>query len=319
MPDKKQWQDQEVSVALELLISTLADERKRIYDVGANAMKAQDGDTALAVINFAKKLEGFQEKVKTLSNDWSALIDEKISAPEKVQEIVDGDGKLFGLRTRKASSGHSRTVNSPVAPKSSFSISFPDGTVIQLPKACDVFVAAIEHIGVHNVLPLNLVSNGEMLISTQISEKYPQSSKLTASGYYVSTQSSTAQKIKYLQTIQKLLNIEFSINPEKTLVINEEKSCTPVDSEKEKFVAFLKTELSATAVSSYAAALRELEKWSKAQSVIAAENNLLAFSYTDLVKLQNTLNNNSAFQDWTSEKHHRFSAVLKKLIKYRTH
>ena len=86
MPDKKQWQDQEVSVALELLISTLADERKRIYDVGANAMKAQDGDTALAVINFAKKLEGFQEKVKTLSNDWSALIDEKISAPEKVQE-----------------------------------------------------------------------------------------------------------------------------------------------------------------------------------------------------------------------------------------
>ena len=59
MPDKKQWQDQEVSVALELLISTLADERKRIYDVGANAMKAQDGDTALAVINFAKNLHDF--------------------------------------------------------------------------------------------------------------------------------------------------------------------------------------------------------------------------------------------------------------------
>ena len=43
MAEKKQRLNQEVSVALELLILTLANERKRIYDVGANAMKAQDG------------------------------------------------------------------------------------------------------------------------------------------------------------------------------------------------------------------------------------------------------------------------------------
>ena len=59
-----------MSVALELLISTLADERKRIYDVGASAMKAQDGDTALAVINFAKKLEDFQEFALPSEAQW---------------------------------------------------------------------------------------------------------------------------------------------------------------------------------------------------------------------------------------------------------
>ena len=125
MSDQKQWQEQEVSVALELLITTLADERKRIYDVGASAMKAQDGDTALAVINFAKKLEKFQEKVKILSADWGALIAEKISAPEKVQAIVDGEGKLFGMRTRNTPSGFTRKVDHPISPKTNFSVSIP--------------------------------------------------------------------------------------------------------------------------------------------------------------------------------------------------
>lgn len=122
MAEKKQWLNQEVSVALELLISTLADERKRIYDVGANAMKAQDGDTALAVINFAKKLEYFQEKIKVLSSDWTALLDEKTSAPITVQKIVEGDGKLFGMSTRKSKSGFSRNVTYPIAPKTNFKL-----------------------------------------------------------------------------------------------------------------------------------------------------------------------------------------------------
>lgn len=221
MPDKKQWQDQEVSVALELLISTLADERKRIYDVGANAMKAQDGDTALAVINFAKKLEGFQEKVKVLSTDWAALIDEKISAPEKVQQIVDGDGKLFGMRTRKSKTGFTRKVEHPIAPKTNFTVQFSDGTIISNPKACDTLVQTIERIGEQRVQALGLICAGEPLVSDTQSKKYKASSKKTVAGFYVQTQSSTAAKVKYLQTISAKLKINLSIIADE-VVLSEE-------------------------------------------------------------------------------------------------
>lgn len=208
MIKNKDEQNQEVAVALELLISTLANERKRIYEVGANAMKAQDGDTAQAVINFTRKLEIFQKKVKLLSKDWSRLIEEKVSAPQKVQEIVEGDGKLFGMRTRNSKSGFTLNVSHKKAHKTNFSVKFLDGKIISEPQACDTFVRTIEYIGVSKVQKLGLFCNGEALVSNVQSKKYKASSKKTNSGLYVQTMSSTKAKIQYLQTIAKLLNIQ---------------------------------------------------------------------------------------------------------------
>ena len=120
MAEKSGIQRQEVSTALELLIGKIEDERKRIYSDGANAMKALDADTASKVLDFAKKIGAFQGKVKQLNSDWSALVEEKVSAPQKVQDIVDGDGELFGMRTRKSKTGFTRNVTQPMAAKTNF-------------------------------------------------------------------------------------------------------------------------------------------------------------------------------------------------------
>lgn len=151
MAEKSGIQRQEVSTALELLIGKIEDERKRIYSDGANAMKALDADTASKVLDFAKKIEAFQGKVKQLNSDWSALVEEKVSAPQKVQDIVDGDGKLFGMRTRKSKTGFTRNVTQPMAAKTNFTVRFPDGTVIFNRKACDTLVQTIERIGERKV------------------------------------------------------------------------------------------------------------------------------------------------------------------------
>ena len=66
MSKENVMQNREVSAALDLLISTLADERNRIYSVGASAMLAKDKKTAQAVIDFAQKIEKFQENVQKL-------------------------------------------------------------------------------------------------------------------------------------------------------------------------------------------------------------------------------------------------------------
>ena len=211
MSKENVMQNQEVSAALDLLISTLSDERNRIYEIGASAMLAKDKKTAQSVIDFAQKLENFQEKVKALSTDWTALIDEKISAPEKVQEIVDGDGKLFGMRTRKSKSGFSRKVENPIAPKTNFTVKFPDGTIIFTPKANETFVQAIEHIGEKKVQALRLICDGEPLVSDIKSKKYPTASKKTSRGLYVLTHSSTKAKIKFLQTISLKLNVNLEV------------------------------------------------------------------------------------------------------------
>ena len=216
MNKKNAFAQQEVSTALELLASTLEDERVRIYGIGANAMKALDAKTALSVIQFASKLEEFQKKVRLLGDDWSALIEEKVAAPQKVQEIVDGDGKLFGMRTRKSKTGFTRNVTQPMAAKTNFTVRFPDGTIIFNHKACDTFVQTIEKVGENRVQKLNLICAGEPLVSETKSRKYPTGSKRTTTGLYVQTQSSTTAKIKFLQTISKKLKIDLIILPPET-------------------------------------------------------------------------------------------------------
>lgn len=241
MAEKSGIQRQEVSTALELLIGKIEDERKRIYSDGANAMKALDADTASKVLDFAKKIEAFQGKVKQLNSDWSALVEEKVSAPQKVQDIVDGDGKLFGMRTRKSKTGFTRNVTQPMAAKTNFTVRFPDGTVIFNRKACDTLVQTIERIGEHKVQGLNLICAGEPLVSKSRSKKYPAGSKRTAAGFFIQTQSSTSAKIKYLKTISAKLKIKLTILPPETAQNDELPgfNFTPADDETLTGVSWL--------------------------------------------------------------------------------
>jgi hypothetical protein len=86
----------DVGEALTLLSETLTDEEARIRDEGADAMKSGDYNTATEVIDFAKKLLAFQEKVDGLSMEWEGLENARDAATPEVQEIVSK--RFFGRR-----------------------------------------------------------------------------------------------------------------------------------------------------------------------------------------------------------------------------
>lgn len=98
MPKKKTTQssNNDVGQALALLSETLTEEEARIRDEGAQAMKAGAYDTATEVIEFAKKLLAFQEKVDALSLEWEGLESTRDAATPEVQAIVSK--RFFGRR-----------------------------------------------------------------------------------------------------------------------------------------------------------------------------------------------------------------------------
>lgn len=202
--------NQDVSTALELLKGTLAEEKQRIYAVGTNAMKQYDAPTARAVLDFADKLEVFRTNVQDLVKKWEELQQIRDSAAPEVQEIVTGEGRLFAAKPRKSSTGFTRTITHPLAPKTKFRVTFPDLSVIEETKATETLAKTIDKIGVERVLGLGLILNGEPFISETPSQKYPSASKKIEK-YFVSTHSSTSSKVSTLKKIMKLLSIDAKI------------------------------------------------------------------------------------------------------------
>ncbi|MGN0880043.1 MAG: hypothetical protein ACI4WT_11430 [Oligosphaeraceae bacterium] len=196
----------DVKAAFELLTDTLEDERKRIFQAGSQAMERQDVQVAQAVLDFARKLNDFHQNVKSLMVRWDEMQAANDIAPQQVQDIVTGTGKLF-TKTHKSKSGFSRQVNHPLAPKTNFTVTFPDGTIIAENKAADGFAKAIGRIGSTRVMALGLIMNGEPLVLQKPGKKYEKFWRETGDGFYVSTQNSTESKIKYLNHISKLLNL----------------------------------------------------------------------------------------------------------------
>ncbi len=207
---KKENSNQEVSAALELLNTTLSEEKQRIYDAGAAAMKKQDSKTARTVLDFAEKLEDFRSDVQDLVKKWNNLLQIRETATPAVQEIVIGEGRLFSAKPRKIATGFTRKLNHPLAHKTIFSIVFDDGTVIAESKASETLLKAIEKIGVEQVFELGLFWCGEPLVSKTQSKKYPSASKKVGK-YYVLTHSNTASKAEQLRRIMKLLSVNAEI------------------------------------------------------------------------------------------------------------
>lgn len=88
----------DVSTALGLLRDSLSEEEQRIRSEGAKAMQGGDYDTATSVIEFAKRLLAFQNKVEGLVSEWAVLEDLRDAASPAVQEIVSK--KFFGKRKK---------------------------------------------------------------------------------------------------------------------------------------------------------------------------------------------------------------------------
>ena len=200
-------QNSEVKTAFELLVTTLDEEQQRIFQAGAKAMEQQNVDVAQAVIDFAKKLRDFQKEVNELKNRWDELQNANDIAPQDVQDIVVGEGRLFSS-SRKRKTGYKRKVEQ-VGPRTNFKVHFSDGTVIEDKTAKKVFAHAIEKIGTERVSKLNLQLGGEPILSKDRSVfvKQPSQIEEMKNGWIAKTHSSTAKKISILNKIAKTLNI----------------------------------------------------------------------------------------------------------------
>ena len=107
MPKKKTQTpstNNDVGEALVLLSETLTEEEARIRDEGAEAMKSGAYDTATDVIDFAKQLLSFQEKVSTLADEWQEIENARDAATPEVQEIVSK--KFFGKKRKGVITTH---------------------------------------------------------------------------------------------------------------------------------------------------------------------------------------------------------------------
>lgn len=72
--------------------------RLRINQEGSQAMQVGDSDTAQAVIDFAKRLTAFLQKVSDLGGEWEKLEELRDKASTEVQQIVS---KRFFGKSRK--------------------------------------------------------------------------------------------------------------------------------------------------------------------------------------------------------------------------
>lgn len=90
-------------------------------------------------------------------------------------------------------------------------VTFPDGTVIQDPKAKNTFAETIRRIGLLQVRNLGISFCGVPIVSNTLDNKYGQAQIPVENGLYIMTHSSTHDKKKQLDKISKELRIGLKV------------------------------------------------------------------------------------------------------------
>lgn len=96
-----------------------------------------------------------------------------------------------------------------VAPKSNFTVRFPDGVTIADEKAYWVLAKSIEKLGAADVAKLGVMVGGEPLVTQDkaLLKKHPNAIAAIKGGWFVKTHSGTAAKMRYVKTIAKALKV----------------------------------------------------------------------------------------------------------------
>ena len=110
--------------------------------------------------------------------------------------------KEIGPRKNKASS---------IAPRTGLCIKRKDGTILQERNAAATFIAAITEAGLMKVRDMGLKFCRVNIVSTTIDKKYGRAQHEAAPGLYVLTHSSTMDKKKMLDKINKALNMGWTV------------------------------------------------------------------------------------------------------------
>lgn len=197
----------DVPAALDLVREEVDKEAKRIFSAGGDALKAGKIKPAKEAIAYAEKLSDFVKKIQKLGDEWKKLEARIDAAAPEVKEIVQLP------KSQKAhKAGFTRKVTS-VAPKSNFTVRFPDGTVIADKKAYWVLAKFIEKLGAAEVAKLGVMIGGEPLVTQDkaLFKKHPTAVAEIGDGWYVKTHSDTAAKISYIKRVAKALKVKVTI------------------------------------------------------------------------------------------------------------
>ena len=98
-----------------------------------------------------------------------------------------------------------------VNPKTILRVTFPDGTVIEDPKAKFTFTKTIQIIGLMRVRNLGIAFCGVPIVSNTLDKKYGRAQVPVEGGLYVMTHSSTHDKKKQLDKIATILGLELKV------------------------------------------------------------------------------------------------------------
>ena len=192
----------DVPAALDLVKEEVEKESKRIREAGSDALKAGVLKPAKEAIAYAEKLGEFVKKIQKLGDAWKKLEAKIDAAAPEVQEIVNP-------RPQKShKTGYTRNVGK-IAPKTNFTVKFPNGKVIADKRAMLVMAKSIEKIGADRVAALGVMCGGEPLVTKDKSlfKKHPTAVAAVSGGWFVKTHSGTAAKMGYVKRIAKALKL----------------------------------------------------------------------------------------------------------------
>ena len=197
----------DVLTALDLVKEEVDKESKRIFSAGGDALKAGRIKPAKEAIAYAEKLSEFVKKIQKLGDEWNKLEAKIDAAASEVKDIVRPQVVQKSHKT-----GYTRKVGK-IAPKTNFTVTFPNGVVVVDKKAYNVLAKTIEKLGADKVSALGVMCGGEPLVTKDKSlyKKQPSAVVPIAGGWFVKTHSGTKAKIGYLKRIAKMLKIKLAI------------------------------------------------------------------------------------------------------------
>lgn len=182
-----------VSTAFELMFVELDGEEEGLNSKGADAFQNSEYDVAQELIDKARKLKAFRDRLQTLAEEWQEDFSQEF--PEEVVPDAVEEARRTIMFAQKSA-------------KTTLLVRFPEGDVIANPVAAQTFADTIERLGLARVSALGLTRNNENLVSKTPSVKYRD---IEINGYFVKTHSSTKDKKRFLDEIAARLGVGLDV------------------------------------------------------------------------------------------------------------
>lgn len=130
----------------------------------------------------------------------------------KLQEL-----NLFQERPTKSA----RPQRGEKTAKTCLCVTFPNGTIICHPKSADTMADVIDKIGPEKVAELGIRMSGRPLVSKEKYEMYERGQHEISKGWFVTTHSSTTEKVRRLKQISAALGINLKVEEVEKGLINQ--------------------------------------------------------------------------------------------------